>query len=125
MAAPTGRQDGLHPAVGPRGADSRPVRNFPAPRLHLRRERPLPLLTTEVHMLKSLIAGCAVAGMLGLSACSGMGRGETVGTVGGAAAGGAVGSAVTGGSTLGTLGGAALGGYAGHEAGANYDKKHQ
>ena len=74
-------------------------------------------------MMKSLIAVCAVAGMLGLSACSGWGRGETVGTVGGAAAGGAVGSAVTGGSTLGTLGGAAIGGYAGHEAGTNYDKK--
>ena len=54
-----------------------------------------------------------------------MGRGETVGTAGGAAAGGVVGSAVTGGSTLGTLGGAAIGGYAGHEAGANYDKRHQ
>jgi len=58
-------------------------------------------------MLKSLIAVCAVAGLLGLSACSGMGRGETVGTVGGAAAGGAV------------------GGYVGHEAGADYDKKHR
>ncbi len=54
-------------------------------------------------MMKSLIAVCAVAGMLGLSACSGWGRGETVGTVGGAA----------------------IGGYAGHEAGTNYDKKHQ
>ncbi len=53
-------------------------------------------------MMKSLVARCAVA-MLGLSACSGMGRGETVGTVGGAA----------------------IGGYAGHEAGANYDKNHR
>jgi osmotically inducible lipoprotein OsmB len=76
-------------------------------------------------MLKSLFALCAVVGMLAVSGCSGWGRGETVGTVGGAAAGGAVGSAVTGGSTLGTLGGAAIGGYAGHEAGTNYDKKHQ
>ena len=54
-------------------------------------------------MLKSLFAVCAVVGMLGLSACSGMGRGETVGTVGGAA----------------------IGGYAGHEAGVDYDKKHR
>ena len=54
-------------------------------------------------MLKSFIALCAVAGMLGLSACSGMGRGETVGTVGGAA----------------------IGGYAGHEVGSDYDKKHR
>src|SRR2546423_295266 len=50
---------------------------------------------------------------------------STHGTVGGAAAGGALGSAVTGGSTIGTLGGAAIGGYAGHEAGADYDKKHR
>jgi len=76
-------------------------------------------------MVKSFIALCAVAGMLGLSACSGMGKGETVGTVGGAAAGGVLGSAVTGGSTIGTLGGAAIGGYVGHEAGADYDKKHR
>jgi osmotically inducible lipoprotein OsmB len=76
-------------------------------------------------MLKSFIALCAVAGVMGLSACSGMGRGETVGTAGGAAAGGVVGSAVTGGSTIGTLGGAAVGGYLGHEAGADYDKKHR
>ncbi|HUQ76692.1 MAG TPA: glycine zipper 2TM domain-containing protein [Burkholderiales bacterium] len=76
-------------------------------------------------MFKSFIALCAVAGVMSLSACSGMGRGETVGTAGGAAAGGVVGSAVTGGSTIGTLGGAAVGGYLGHEAGADYDKKHR
>ena len=76
-------------------------------------------------MVKSLIALCAVAGMVGLSACSRMGKGETVGTAGGAVAGGALGSAVTGGSTIGTLGGAAIGGYAGHEAGVDYDKKHR
>ncbi len=58
----------------------------------------------------------------GLAGCGG--RGETVGTVGGAAVGGAVGSAVTGGSTIGTLGGAAAGGYIGNKAGENYDKKH-
>src|SRR4051794_41693727 len=75
-------------------------------------------------MLKSLFAICAVVGMLGLSGCSGMGRGETVGTAGGAAAGGLVGSAVTGGSTLGTLGGAAIGGDAGPPGGANYGQKH-
>ena len=75
-------------------------------------------------MLKSFIALCAVAGVVGLSGCSGMGRGETVGTVGGAAAGGVIGSAVTGGSTLGTLGGAAIGGAVGHEAGVQYDRKH-
>jgi osmotically inducible lipoprotein OsmB len=59
---------------------------------------------------------------LGLAACGG--RGETVGTVGGAAVGGAVGSAVTGGSTIGTLGGAAAGGYIGNKAGESYDQKH-
>ena len=61
----------------------------------------------------------------GLSACgSNPGRGETIGTVGGAAAGGAVGSAVTGGSTVGTVGGAVLGGVAGNQAGERYDKNH-
>ena len=59
---------------------------------------------------------------LGLAACGG--RGETVGTVGGAALGGAVGSSVTGGSTVGTLGGAAVGGYLGNKAGENYDQRH-
>ena len=76
-------------------------------------------------MLKSFIALCAVAGVLALSGCSGMGKGETVGTAGGAVAGGVVGSAVTGGSAIGTIGGAAVGGYLGHEAGTDYDKKHR
>ena len=49
--------------------------------------------------MKSFLALCAIAGVVGLSACTGMGRGETVGTAGGAAAGGVIGSAVTGGST--------------------------
>ena len=63
--------------------------------------------------------------LTGLSACgSNPGRGETVGTVGGAAAGGAVGSAATGGSTIGTVGGAVLGGVVGNEAGQRYDKNH-
>jgi osmotically inducible lipoprotein OsmB len=70
-------------------------------------------------MMKLLVA---VVLALGLAACGG--RGETVGTVGGAALGGAVGSSVTGGSTLGTLGGAAVGGYVGNKAGEDYDRRH-
>ena len=70
-------------------------------------------------MAKLLVA---IALAMGLAACGG--RGETVGTVGGAAVGGAVGSAVTGGSTIGTLGGAAAGGYLGNKAGEDYDKRH-
>jgi osmotically inducible lipoprotein OsmB len=70
-------------------------------------------------MVKLLVA---VTLALGLAACGG--RGETVGTVGGAALGGAVGSAVSGGSTIGTLGGAAAGGYIGNKAGEDYDKRH-
>jgi len=66
---------------------------------------------------------CAILLALGLAACGG--RGETVGTVGGAAVGGAVGSAVTGGSTIGTLGCAAAGGYIGNKAGEEYNRKHQ
>jgi osmotically inducible lipoprotein OsmB len=79
-------------------------------------------------MLKSFIAFCAVAGVVGLAGCSTdqmkNHRGETVGTAGGAVAGGAVGSAATGGSTIGTLGGAAIGGVVGNRVGEDYDKKH-
>ena len=71
-----------------------------------------------------LLAICATAlVMAGCSTWEGMGQGEKVGTVGGAVAGGAVGSAVTGGSTLGTLGGAAIGGAVGHDAGDRYDDR--
>lgn len=62
---------------------------------------------------------------LGLAGCGGghMTRNETVGTVGGAAVGGAVGSAATGGSTVGTVGGAAAGGIIGHEIGERQDER--
>ena len=79
-------------------------------------------------MLKSFIALCALTGAVALAGCSTDDlknhRGETVGTAGGAVAGGAVGSAATGGSTLGTLGGAAIGGVVGNRVGEDYDKKH-
>ena len=75
-------------------------------------------------MIKQLMAiAIALASAIGLSACGS--RAETVGTVGGAAAGGAVGSAVTGGSTIGTVGGAAAGGYIGHQMGEEYDRRHR
>jgi osmotically inducible lipoprotein OsmB len=69
------------------------------------------------------VLGIALAG---LTACGGnpTGKGETIGTIGGAAAGGAIGSAATGGSTIGTVGGAVLGGVVGNEAGERYDKNH-
>jgi osmotically inducible lipoprotein OsmB len=74
-------------------------------------------------MTKQLLAvAIAIASAVGLSACGS--RAETVGTVGGAAAGGALGSAVTGGSTIGTIGGAAAGGYIGNKAGDDYNKRH-
>jgi len=63
----------------------------------------------------------ACAGTIGLSSCAS--KGETVGTVGGAVAGGAIGSAATGGSTVGTLGGAAIGGAVGNEAGRRYEDR--
>ncbi|HUQ24569.1 MAG TPA: glycine zipper domain-containing protein [Burkholderiales bacterium] len=73
-------------------------------------------------MGKSLIAVIlACATTFGLSACAS--KGETVGTVGGAVAGGAIGSAATGGSAVGTLGGAAIGGAVGHEAGERYENR--
>mgnify|MGYP003579319691 CR=1 FL=1 len=48
---------------------------------------------------------------------------ETQGTVGGAVAGGALGSAATGGSTIGTIGGAVVGGAVGNQMGERYDEK--
>jgi osmotically inducible lipoprotein OsmB len=73
--------------------------------------------------MKHVIAiALAIAASVGLSACGS--RAETVGTVGGAALGGAVGSSVVGG-TLGTIGGAAAGGYIGHELGQEYDKRNR
>ena len=75
-------------------------------------------------MLKYVFAMIvALSSAVGLTACGG--RGETVGTVGGAAVGAGVGSSVTGGSTVGTLGGAAAGGIIGHEAGREYDRRHR
>lgn len=71
-----------------------------------------------------IVAALALAG---LSACGGnpTGRGETIGTVGGAVVGGAIGSAATGGSTIGTVGGAAAGGIIGNEAGERYDERNR
>ena len=64
------------------------------------------------------------AAMLGIGGCAGQSKAEKVGTVGGAVAGGAIGSAA-GGGTLGTLGGAAAGGYIGDKAGEAYDKRNK
>ena len=69
----------------------------------------------------AVVLACATT--IGLSACAS--RSETVGTAGGAVAGGAIGSAATGGSAVGTLGGAALGGAVGDEAGRRYDERHK
>jgi osmotically inducible lipoprotein OsmB len=77
-------------------------------------------------MSKLLIAvGIVLA--TGLAACEsldkrGVSR-ETQGTVGGAVAGGALGSAATGGSAIGTIGGAVVGGAVGNEVGDRQDEK--
>jgi osmotically inducible lipoprotein OsmB len=74
-------------------------------------------------MIKQLLAiALVVAGTVGITGCAT--RAQTVGTAGGAVAGGALGSAVTGGSTIGTVGGAAAGGILGNEVGKDYNKKH-
>jgi len=78
-------------------------------------------------MSKLFIAVGIALATAGLAACEsldkkGVSR-ETQGTVGGAAAGGAVGAAATGGSAIGTIGGAAVGGVIGHEVGENQDEK--
>lgn len=70
-----------------------------------------------------IVFGIALASALGISGCGS--RGETVGTVGGAALGGVVGSSVSGGSTIGTVGGAAAGGIIGHEVGQRYEERHK
>jgi osmotically inducible lipoprotein OsmB len=69
-----------------------------------------------------IVLGISLASALGISGCGS--RGETIGTVGGAVGGGAVGSAATGGSTVGTVGGAAAGGIIGHELGERYEDRH-
>ena len=70
-----------------------------------------------------IVAAFAAAG---LAACGGnpTGKGETVGTVGGAAVGGMAGSAM-GGGTAGTVGGAVLGGVIGNEVGERYDERNR
>ena len=78
-------------------------------------------------MSKLLIAvGIVLAA--GLAGCSSLKEKqgvsyETQGTVGGAVAGGAIGSAATGGSTIGTIGGAVVGGAIGNEVGERQDEK--
>jgi osmotically inducible lipoprotein OsmB len=67
-------------------------------------------------VLATGLAGCESLDKRGVSR-------ETQGTVGGAVAGGAIGSAATGGSALGTVGGAVIGGAVGNEMGENYDEK--
>jgi len=74
-------------------------------------------------MPRLILATVVLAAMtLGIGGCASQTRAEKVGTVGGAVAGGAIGSAA-GGGTLGTLGGAAAGGYIGDKAGEAYDKQ--
>ena len=67
-------------------------------------------------VLAAGLAGCESLEKRGVSS-------ETQGTVGGAVAGGAIGSAATGGSTIGTIGGAVVGGALGNEAGERYDER--
>lgn len=68
-----------------------------------------------------VVLGIALASAIGVAGCGS--TGETVGTLGGAAVGAGVGSAVTGGSTIGTVGGAAAGGIIGHELGERYEER--
>ncbi|HKQ28096.1 MAG TPA: glycine zipper domain-containing protein [Burkholderiales bacterium] len=75
-------------------------------------------------MHRSLLAVLALAVSVGIAGCANQSRAEKVGTVGGAAAGAAIGNAA-GGGTLGTVGGAAAGGYLGNKAGEAYDKRHR
>jgi hypothetical protein len=65
-------------------------------------------------MFKSAMGIAFLTAVLGVSGCAS--KAETIGTVGGAAAG----HAISGGGTVGTV----AGGVVGYEAGKYYDKKH-
>jgi osmotically inducible lipoprotein OsmB len=67
-----------------------------------------------VLMKTKLVAAAALAALLGLGGCANMDR-QTMGTIGGAAAGALVGDAIIGGP-VGAVGGAAAGGYIGNRA---------
>src|SRR6185369_9344462 len=110
----------IHPAVGAWRSHSCPVCDLPAPRLHLARTEVDLFTTTGGNDMNKFLIASAIAG------CGGnpTGKGETIGTVGGAAAGGAIGHAATG-STAGTVGGAVVGGVIGNEVGERYDDKHR
>jgi osmotically inducible lipoprotein OsmB len=77
--------------------------------------------------MRKLLIAFGIICMAGLAACESLDkRGysrQEQGTVGGAAAGGVIGNAATGGSTLGTVGGAVAGGVVGHEVGERYDER--
>jgi osmotically inducible lipoprotein OsmB len=75
--------------------------------------------------MRKLLIAVGIILAAGVAGCASDDRpsGETVGTVGGAVAGGAIGSAATGGSTVGTIGGAVIGGAVGNEAGERYDER--
>jgi osmotically inducible lipoprotein OsmB len=75
-------------------------------------------------MPRFILATVVLAGIFGIGGCASQSKAEKVGTVGGAVAGGAIGSAA-GGGTLGTIGGAAAGGYIGDKAGEAYDKRNK
>lgn len=65
---------------------------------------------------RTIRSSLALAAVLALGACSGLSERQTDTAIG-ATVGGVAGSAVTGGSTLGTVGWAVLGGAVGPEAG--------
>jgi osmotically inducible lipoprotein OsmB len=77
--------------------------------------------------MRKLLIAFGIICTAGLAACESLDkRGysrQEQGTVGGAAAGGVIGNAATGGSTLGTVGGAAVGGVIGNQAGQAYDER--
>ena len=77
--------------------------------------------------MRKLLIAIGVVLAAGLPGCESLEKrgvsSETQGTVGGAVAGGVIGSAATGGSTVGTIGGAIIGGALGNEAGERYDER--
>ena len=72
-------------------------------------------------MRKTAVIAFGYLMVLGACQTDNWGGGETVGTLGGAAAGGLIGNAIGGGSAGGTLLGVLIGGFAGNQLGGVVD----
>jgi surface antigen len=87
----------------------------------------MPVTEENLMMMRRTTIAAFAALSLGLAACEGMNTGQTVGTLGGAAAGGLLGSQIGGGSgkLAATAAGTLLGAFLGSEIGSSLDRADQ